>query len=286
MSELFYSPQSIVFFIFIIIFSSMIGSFINVCAYRLPLGRSIVAPASACTSCGENIKWFFNIPVLGYLFLRGRCDCCFSPFSYRYALVELITALFGLIVYLKFAANLLECAYYFLFMFFLLVIFLTDLDHWLILDSISIPAIVIGLLGSLFFLNSNPYDSIFYFFFPDLPVYSNKLLFGFINSMSGLACGYFIFTMIAFLGSVFMRQEAMGGGDIKLAMLMGAFLGLGNSLFAFMLSFFLGFIFIMPMLVFMNKGGREPLPFGTFMALSAFITLVWGDLIINKIVGF
>lgn len=285
-SYLFSSPNSPVAIVIVFVFASLIGSFINVCAYRLPLGRSIVSPGSACTSCGEAVKWYFNIPILSYIFLRGRCDSCASPFSYRYALIELITALLGVMIYLKFYPSLINILYYFIFAVFLIVIFLIDLDHWLILDSVSVPAIIVGLAGSAFVFNLNPYDSILYLLFPELPIYANRFLYSFCNSLLGVGLGYLLFTMIAFWGTVLMRQEAMGGGDIKLAMILGAFLGLEKGALALVMSFFIGFIFVIPFILFMKKSGREPLAFGTFMALAGLIVLIYGDSMINKFIGF
>ena len=282
----FSSSESVVAIIIVFIFASLIGSFINVCAYRLPLGRSIVSPGSACTSCGEGVKWYLNIPILSYLFLRGRCDSCASPFSCRYALIELITALLGVVVFMNFCSSLMLMVYYFIFTIFLIIIFLIDLDHWLILDFVSVPAIIVGLIGSIFVFNMNPYDSALYFLFPELPIYSNKFLYNFCNSILGIGFGYVLFKMIAFWGTVLLRQEAMGGGDVKLAMVIGAFLGMEKGIAAMFLSFFIGFVFVLPIILFMKKSGREPLPFGTFMALSGFVTLIYGDSIINMLTGF
>ncbi len=281
---LFNSTNSVIAFVFVL--GSLIGSFLNVCAYRLPIGRSIVSPGSACVSCGQPVKYFLNVPILGYFFLRGRCAECASPFSFRYALIEFIVACLTVFLFVYNGGFTLDFFYWLFFTAVLVVVFLIDLDHWLILDCVTVPAIIVGLIGYSFLGSADYHDSFLFFFFPELTFYTNGLLFNFFDSVLGIAFGYIFFSFISFWGTVILRQEAMGGGDIKFAMVIGAFLGLEQSLIAFMMSFFVGFLFVVPFLLFLKKSGREPLPFGTFMAIAAFVTLFWGRDISGHLMGF
>ncbi len=253
------------------------GSFVNVCIYRLPIGRSIVYPGSSCPHCGQPIAWWSNIPILSFLLLRAKCHYCYNNISLRYPAIELVTGLLSAFLF-QFAGGLTwEFVYDFGFVNMLIIIFFIDLDHWIILDSITLPGCVIGLVGSLF-LRFRP--SVMLDFFPQVvSINSFKGLqwTNMLDSLLGMAVGYLLFTTIAFVGSVMLRQEAMGGGDVKFAALIGAFLGAQAAVIAFVVSFFLGFLYAVPMLVLRRKKGKDPVPFGTFMALAALLTLIWKD---------
>ena len=139
----------IIFYIFAFVFGSVVGSFLNVCIYRLPEGKSVAFPPSSCPRCETRIRWFDNIPLFSYLLLRGRCRACHAPISGRYPLVELLSGLLTLALFYKFGptptfvALFLLCAS-------LLVITFIDLDHQIIPDVISLPGIVVGFIFSFF----------------------------------------------------------------------------------------------------------------------------------------
>ncbi|HXE71711.1 MAG TPA: prepilin peptidase [Candidatus Nitrosotenuis sp.] len=259
------------------IYGSLFGSFLNVVILRLPLERSIVHPGSACGLCGVPLKWWQNLPVLSYLLLRGRCHVCGAPFSPRYALVEALTGgalAFLLWHYGQFGWPL---VYNFVFFCLLTVVFFMDLDHWIILDQVTYPGMIVGLLGAL----GMPAR----FDLPGLeglnPVLANGL-----SSLAGMILGGAFFWAIQVVGTLLARQEAMGGGDVKLAVVIGAFLGWRAAFLAFLLSFFLGALVALPMYVLGGRKGKDPVPFGTFMALAAFPCALWGESLLGLLLGW
>ncbi|MDQ7822113.1 MAG: prepilin peptidase [Candidatus Eremiobacteraeota bacterium] len=276
MRALWCSPDSPLSLLFIFLWGSLWGSFINVCIYRLPLSRSIVFPGSSCPSCGQPILWWQNIPLLSYLMLGAKCHYCYRHISWRYPLIELLTACLSVFLFRYYGGFTLEYVYYFIFTGLLIVIFFIDLDHWLILDCVSIPGTIAGVVGSFFVHKSNTAAALYASFFQNPPRLS-AAGWNVADALAGIAIGYLTFSCIAFFGALLLRQEAMGGGDVKFAGLIGAFLGGEWALVAFVVSFFLGSFYAVPLLIVRMKKKKDPVPFGTFMALAAFITLIWGD---------
>ena len=254
-------------------FGALLGSFLNVVVYRLPLDRSVVFPASACTTCGTPLKWWMNIPILAYFALGGRCHTCASPYSIRYALVELFIACTtaGLLVHTGgFGWMFL---YWFVLTFISVAVFLTDLDHWIIPDQLNLAGVVLGTLGSLVIPPRHDLDWLGWGL---SPVVANLM-----SSLAGIVLGVGFFWGIQVVGLVLARQEAMGGGDVKYAAALGAFLGWQMSFVAFLLSFVLGAAVAFPVLLkgWVTRGrgkGKDPIPFGTFMAVAAVATALWG----------
>ena len=270
---------------FAFIFGALIGSFLNVCAYRIPAGRSIVSPSSSCFSCGEIIKWYFNLPILGYLFLRGKCHDCGSKFSCRYAVIEFVTACLSCILFYRLGGFTLSYFYYFFFFAFLIVVFLIDLDRWLILDSVLLPAGLFGFILSPFIIQKNDCKYLFDLFI-NLPENIPNWLYIYSDSLFAGILGFIVFLGIAFYGVIVFKQDAMGGGDIKFALCIGLFLGIEKAMYAFILSFIIGVIFLIPFMIVNKKSGQEPIPFGTFMAVSSIISFLFSDLIRKLIFDF
>lgn len=242
-----------------------VGSFLNVCIYRLPKKESLALPPSHCPECGTRLKPEDLFPVLSYIALKGRCRQCLVPISIRYPLVELTTAA---LFYMSASQvpNQLEKLDHLVpgeVLFFkniillgaLLVIFFIDLDHQIIPDSISLPLIPIG-LGFALYLGMD----VFY------------------DSLKGAAFGFAGYYAIAVLGQMMFRKEAMGGGDIKLAAGIGAFLGTEPMVVGlYFLSFLIGAAVGVPIALFGGKGRREPIPFGPMMAAGAAAALFYTD---------
>src|SRR5215510_11685114 len=186
-----------------LLFGAAIGSFLNVCIYRLPLHESIVFPASHCRACSAPLTWYDNLPLVSYLLRRGRCRFCGASFSFRYFLVELVTALLAIALVQRFGLTITTVGY-FAFSAALVVITFIDLDHQIIPDVVSLPGAVAGLLFSLL----SP--------LPTLTLWTS-----FIGALVGggvllaVALGYQLLT----------GREGMGGGDVKLLAMIGAFLG-------------------------------------------------------------
>ena len=245
----------------IFIFGAIVGSFLNVCILRIPNGESIVHPPSHCPSCKAPIAFYDNIPLLSYLILRGRCRACRESISARYFAVELLTASLTAALFYKFG---LGPAFFasFIFVGALIVISFIDLDVMIIPDVISLPGIVLGLLFSIAgrYALEDPFEII------PSPL----------NSLIGLLVGGGFLLAVGWIYEVFTKVEGMGGGDIKLFAMIGAFLGwkslLGTLLFASLGGSVIG---ITVMLV-KGVGRRHPIPFGPFLCLGALLYLFFG----------
>lgn len=254
----------------VFVYGSLFGSFLNVVIYRMPLERSIVAPGSACGMCGTPLAWWQNIPVLSYVALGGRCHTCGTHYSVRYAFVEALTGAAAVYLLHHHGRIGFPFAYHFVFFCFLTAVFFMDLDHWIILDELSVPGIVVGLLGSAFMPPRW-----------DLPLDLSPPVGNLVSSLLGILMGAAFFWSIQVVGTILARQDALGGGDVKLAALMGAFLGWKMGLVSFLLSFFLGAAVAIPLMLFGRRRGKDPVPLGTFMAVAAFATAVWGPEIMD-----
>lgn len=246
-----------IFSILAFAFGLIIGSFLNVCIFRLPAGKSIVYPPSACTNCGKSIRWYDNIPVVSYLFLRGRCRTCGTHISIRYPLVELLAGGFALAICLHFGFSL-AALIYLIFVAALLVITFIDIDHRIIPDVISLPGIPIGFASSFLLPSVTWLDSL-------LGVFLGG------GSLLAIAWGYQLIT----------GKDGMGGGDIKLLAMIGAFLGWQGVLFTIMASSFIGTAVGIVLMLRARKGMKLAIPFGPFLAIGATIYLFFGPQIIH-----
>jgi leader peptidase (prepilin peptidase)/N-methyltransferase len=245
----------------ITVFGLCIGSFLNVCAYRLPLGESVVHPRSRCTSCGRMLTWFDNLPVVSWVLLGGRCRTCRKPVSWMYPAVEIATALVFVVTYLTYGLTLLSlvrvifgCA--------LIVLFVTDLQHKILPNVITLPGIVIGLVCSVF-----------------LPP-------GWVSSLIGILVGGGVLFAIAEVYYRVRGQEGLGMGDVKLLAMIGAFLGWKLVLITLVFASFTGSL-AGGVLIASGRGGMKyALPFGTFLAVGALLAATWGDPIADWYFGF
>jgi leader peptidase (prepilin peptidase)/N-methyltransferase len=245
--------------VYIFIAGLCVGSFLNVCIYRLPAGRSIVRPASACGKCGTAIRWYDNLPVISYMVLRGRCRACGAGFSPRYPLVELLTGLCALAVWMQFGAHP-QTLIYFLFIAALLVITFIDIDHRIIPDIISLPGIPIGFILCALQL------------MPPLRWH---------DSLLGILCGGGSLFVIAWSYQLITGKEGMGGGDIKLLAMLGAFIGWKGVLFTIMASSFIGTIVGLAVMLRTRQGMKLAVPFGPFLAMGAVLYLFFGPQLIS-----
>jgi leader peptidase (prepilin peptidase) / N-methyltransferase len=239
-------------------FGLAIGSFLNVVIYRLPRKMGLVLERSKCPSCGTQLRWYHNIPLLSFAILRGKCGFCKKPISRRYPLVESITALLYVYFYHQFGMSSNFAVFAFLATL-LIPIFFIDLDFQIIPDALTIPAMVIGLLYSL------------------LPQGI-----GLVSSVIGLVVGGGALYLIALLGDFLFKKESMGGGDIKMAAMLGSFLGWQKVLLVFMSSAVFGLIISAIAMVFSARLRKERvIPFGPFLALGALLAITYGDRIVR-----
>jgi leader peptidase (prepilin peptidase)/N-methyltransferase len=201
------------------------GSFFNVCIYRLPLEKSVVKPSSFCPSCGNNIKWYHNIPLLSYIFLGGKCAYCSSKISVKYPLIEILT---GFIFYSNFflygfsTHTLINI----IFISLLIIVIFVDIKHMIIPDEISVGGIIVGFLLS--------------FFRKDLT---------WADSLLGIVIGGGILLLIIKGYYLLTKKEGMGGGDVKLLAMIGAFLGYKSLLFVIFVSSLFGTVVGVPLML-------------------------------------
>lgn len=238
-----------------------LGSFMNVCIYRLPAGRSIVWPPSSCPKCGERIKLYDNIPVLSYIILRGKCRACGGTVSWQYPLVELATGLLSLVLFIRYGFT----YQYFLYLLFacsLFVISLIDLHHKIIPDVISLPGIPIGLAAS-FVINDITW----------------------VDSIIGILVGGGSLYLVAFAYEWLTGREGMGGGDIKLLAMIGAWMGWRALPLIVLISSVVGTLAALIFLIQSGKGFRARIPFGPFLSLGAVIHLFFGNELTRWYIG-
>jgi leader peptidase (prepilin peptidase) / N-methyltransferase len=252
-----------------------------------------------------------NIPVLSYIYLRGRCYYCRERISWTYPLNELISGvLCASLFYIYGMENFFIFLYFYILAAICIIVFYIDLHYWIIMDEITIPFTFIGVLGSLFIPSAfyNPlanYRGAATLDLFDIPVLTGALrglgtwyaglenigpewinIQSFVQSVTGSAGSYLFLFSVAVIGTLLAKREAMGGGDIKFAMLMGAFLGLQKAGFAFFLAVIISVIFILPGLVTGRKTGKDQVPFGCFLTTATVLTIFFGDQLIDFYMRF
>jgi leader peptidase (prepilin peptidase)/N-methyltransferase len=236
--------EALIVFIFGLIF----GSFCNVVIYRLPHRASIITPGSHCPSCRAPIRPWDNIPLLSYLLLRGRCRACKEPFSLRYPSVELLTGVLYVLLWFKFGFSI-PFAVYAALTSTLLTVALIDYDHKIIPNTITLPGIVIGLGLSVWPLPITP-----------------------LASLLGILLGGAFFYLIALVS-----RGGMGGGDIKLIAMIGAFLGWQGAFFTIFSGALLGSLVGVILMLLGRKGRKDKVPFGPFLSSGAILFMLCGD---------
>jgi leader peptidase (prepilin peptidase)/N-methyltransferase len=244
--------------LFAALFGAIVGSFLNVVILRLPKEHtSIVFPASHCPKCLTKLNWYENLPLLSYLFLRGKCSHCSTPISLQYPLVEMTMALLSWALMTKFGPSI-NFAGLFLFSATLLVIIVIDIQLQIIPDTLSIPGIVAGLLFSLF---------------------SDTLSWQ--SSLIGMLLGGGVLYAVATLYFLLRKIDGMGGGDIKLLAMIGAWLGYQSLLFVIFVSSLSGSIVGIIAIYSQRKGGQTRIPFGPFLSIAALLYMFFKEQIHN-----
>lgn len=218
------------------IFGAMVGSFLNVCIYRIPAERSVVTPGSTC-ACGQSIPFYRNIPILSWLLLRGKAACCGQPFSWRYPAVELLTA--ALFLWAWLAHSPLVAVVGMFFIAFLICSTFIDLDHMIIPDRFSIGGMVLGVLLSVAVPSLHGYEGLWL---------AASIQAG-VSAVAGALIGSGLVYWIAVLGEIVFRKPAMGEGDVKFVGFIGAFCGWQGAVFAMFGGAFLGTIILLPVLL-------------------------------------
>ncbi len=239
--------------LFAFIFGAAVGSFLNVCIFRIPAKESIVKPLSRCPHCQHPIRFYDNIPIISFLILRARCRDCGGKISWRYPLVELITALFSLLLFIKFGVTLQFLAF-FVFTAVLIVISFIDLDHQIIPDILSLPGIPIFFLSAIFIVK----------------IPWREALIGLLVGGGTLLCIALVYYFIT-------KREGMGMGDVKLLAMIGAFFGWKSLIFILLIGSFAGAVVGIAAMVIQKKDTKYAVPFGPFLSAAAVAYIFWGQ---------
>lgn len=241
-------------------FGAVIGSFLNVCVHRLPRQESIVWPGSRCPNCGHELAWYENVPILSYLALRARCRECQAPISVRYPIIEAVTAAMVMAAFWYYGAGVLF-AQRILLGCILIALFAIDLEHHLLPNAITLPGIAVGFAFSFF---TQP---------------------GWFASLVGAALGYGILYAIAEAYYRLRHEEGLGGGDLKMLAMIGAFLGWKLTILTLIMASFAGSI-VGAVLIATRRGGMKyALPFGTFLAVGAAVSAAVGSGLVDWYLG-
>jgi leader peptidase (prepilin peptidase)/N-methyltransferase len=237
---------------FIFLMGLCIGSFLNVCIYRLPESKSIVHPRSMCPNCDTRIPFYDNIPLFSYLWLKGKCRRCKVKISMRYPMVELLGGLVALGTYLRFGLTI-ETLIYYVFIAALLVVTFIDLDHRIIPDAITLPGIPICFAASF-----------------ALPAITYK------DALFGILIGGGSLFLVAWVYTILTKKEGMGGGDIKLLAMMGAIVGWQGVLFTIFVASLVGTLAGFAVMLQSRKGMKLAVPFGPFLSIGSITYIFFG----------
>ncbi len=251
----------------VFIFGAIWGSFLNVVIHRLPEGRSVVSPPSSCV-CGQRIPFYHNIPLVSWLFLRGKAACCELPLTVRYWVVEVLTALLFLLLWLAYTPAIASVGMVFFAL--LIAASFIDLEHMIIPDVLSIGGMFAGVLLSIFIPEIHGFSS------GSLHAHASA----WIEALLGVFVGTSMVYWIATLGELLLKKPAMGEGDMKFLAAIGAFTGWQGALFALFGGAFIGTLIILPWMLWRQiQKSEEPrvqeLPFGPFLAIGAVLHFLY-----------
>ena len=238
------------------------GSFCNVCIYRLPLEKNIIKGRSFCTSCEKQINWYDNIPILSFIFLKGKCRCGKSKINLQYFLVELVSAISFVLIYYFYGVSITTLLLIILTIFFIIIFFI-DIKHYIIPNELTFPLMFIGFVKS---------------FDPNL----NQSLFpNYINSLIGGLFGYSIIWLIIFFYKNLRKKEGMGLGDAKLIAVVGFWFGWFSIPFTIFISSLVALIFSVPSLLKKTRNMSTQIPFGPFIIIGCLIYVYFANYIKN-----
>lgn len=272
------------YFCFIVFFFGIsLGSFLNVCIYRIPNELSVVSPRSFCPTCKKPIPWYCNIPLLSYTFLGGKCKFCKTHISFRYFGVEFLTGVLFLLTWLKLpmfgygvpfgmseAYSFAQIGCYWLVVFGLVMGSFIDIDHYILPDRVTLGGIVLGLFCS--------------FMVPELHNAGGRVS-SLLLSFAGAAIGFGVLWLVAIIGRMIFKKEAMGFGDVKLMGAVGAFFGIKSIFFVIVCSSFLGAFFGIACILLKRKELQSRIPFGPFIAGAVLIYMYWGQVLIDMYIN-
>lgn len=247
-------------------FGIILGSFLNCCIYRLPLEKSVVLPRSFCPRCKVPIKWYDNVPLISYILLLGKCRSCARKISIRYPLVELLSGFCSVFVFYYFQEWVPYIFYYIFLISPLIIVTFIDLEHRLIPDVITIPGIVVGAASQFILMHGS--------------VQSISLSIGL-----GIIVGGGFLAIVGYGYELIKKREGLGGGDVKLAAMFGAFFGWKGVVFILFISSIVGSIVGIILIIAYKRDLKHAIPYGPFLALGAVIYLFFGDFLLNWYLG-
>ncbi len=249
----------IFFYSFLIfLFGASLGSFANVCIYRLPRDKQIISGRSYCPRCKKKIKWYDNLPLISYIFLNAKCRNCAKSISVRYLIVELITAISFLLIFLSFK-NLYTIVFLSTLILILIMIFFIDLENFIIPDSLNFSIMGLALVKNF------------------IPSFNTSLIHDINQSIIGGIIGYLSIWLIIFLYKTLKKIDGMGLGDAKLMAGIGLLFGWQSIPLVLFLSSILGLFFVAPSLLKKQKTMKSEIPFGPFIIIAMLIYFVFGD---------
>lgn len=233
--------------IIVFVLGMILGSFANLIIFRLHTGESIIFGKSKCLYCGKNLKWFELIPIASFIFQKGRCRDCETRLSFQYPIVELLSGLLFVFVWLKFLNYSPEFFFSLAFWFFLFLASIYDLKHQILPEEFILSALILAIIGKFFF-------------------FSNDFL-------SSLIAGFSIFAFFVLLWLI-TKRRGIGFGDAKMALGLGVFLGFPKAVFGLIFSFWLGALVGIYLILFKKAGMKTPIPFGPFLFLGNFLAFI------------
>jgi len=255
------TPDGIVLAALAALFGAALGSFLNVVIHRVPRGESIVSPGSHCPRCDRAIRWYDNVPIASWLLLRARCRDCGAAISPRYVFVEALTAMLSVVVVLHYGPTL-QALGALWFAASLLALTYIDLDCTLLPDRITLPGIAVGVAVAALAPSADRWATVE-------------------ASLLGVLVGGGILWLVAWSYHALTGREGMGGGDVKLLAMIGAFLGWKGVLLTLLLASFIGSAIGVVIMVRQRADSKLAIPFGPFLALGALVALFWGDRIVT-----
>lgn len=259
MIDMLTTETAIYFIVLTVLFGLAVGSFLNVCIYRIPRKESIAFPGSHCPNCNNAIKWYDNIPVLSYLILKGKCRHCKAKISARYPFIELLNAFIWVVIAFR-INNFIGVMLGFIFSSVLTVVSAIDIENRIIPNSTCVVILSLAVIKILFEIIRG---------ISVLKVLSDTAI--------GALSGSFLLFLLYLIISKLKKKEALGGGDVKLAFAAGAFLGWKQTLFGIALSAYIGLIILIVLAVAKKRNLREAFPYGPFLSLGFLISYLWAE---------
>jgi leader peptidase (prepilin peptidase)/N-methyltransferase len=258
--------------VLVFIFGLILGSFLDVCIYRMPREESIITPRSHCVKCNKIIPWYDNIPLVSILILKRKCRFCSAPISLRHFLVEFLTGAIFLFLFLKYGRdlenihNIYKMMELLLISAALIVITFIDFEHYIIPHSITVPGIILGLIIAGIY--------------PPL-IGEKTVYYSLLNALLGIVIAGGILYLLNIFSILVFKKEGMGGGDVMLMGMLGAFLGWRLALLTIVLASFVGAIVGVILIISGRKDRKSYIPFGPYLALGGFVAAIWGNALID-----